>query len=593
VAGFAPQLALPSASDTASGQSHTTGAAARARPHRPDYRPGTTAFMADEDLARVDARMFALGDDDAAPPEVLAQIVDNMGEGEGEGEEEEMEQMVDPVLLSSVGKLGTFIPPTVTGKGSALAVVRTNEGVHVRLTLSVGASNSQLPPGLDLDDCGQCPFCLDKPKYGGAGTKRQKCELKQQEAAVAFDNRNPRVWCGLHMISEQELGAMREIQKLPLPEPITAALEEGPLPLVWAYKRKRRARTLPPAFVLMYYCEGRVELDRSHLAISRQRYFKNSRGDLGADPEKAAKARKPRSIRRPVLPASFEAFDPAPLAAVPMTPMSDPNLMWAPHGMQPAATCVYAQPVGGVSSPMYAQPPGYPPMMSVHPQPPMMQPAPYGGPPPPLYGGQPMMYDQPPPGMMYVPPPPPPLPPSSASHRGEQRASEQMMAGGMHQAPVGGGYYAPPDSYYTSLSMNDPGLAPPPQPGMHISTEHEQLEEADSWMQMESSDNPIDYAPPPPEPRSAKRKRPMKPVPPPPPPPPPQPEPAEPPVESDAMSNKTLELMLSRLQGQLPPQTYEKVISLVRDVQMRRMSLSRSEFLQHFQAICAGASKPQ
>ena len=58
------------------------------------------------------------------------------------------------------------------------------------------------------------------------------------------------------------------------------------------------------------------------------------------------------------------------------------------------------------------------------------------------------------------------------------------------------------------------------------------------------------------------------------------------------MSNKTLELMLSRLQGQLPPETYDKVINLVRDVQNRRMSLSRSEFLQHFQAICAqGAAK--
>jgi hypothetical protein len=55
------------------------------------------------------------------------------------------------------------------------------------------------------------------------------------------------------------------------------------------------------------------------------------------------------------------------------------------------------------------------------------------------------------------------------------------------------------------------------------------------------------------------------------------------------MSNKTLDVMLDRLKGQLPPQTYEKVIELVRDVQTRRMRLSRSEFLQHFQAICAGA----
>ena len=64
-------------------------------------------------------------------------------------------------------------------------------------------------------------------------------------------------------------------------------------------------------------------------------------------------------------------------------------------------------------------------------------------------------------------------------------------------------------------------------------------------------------------------------------------EPADPNGESNSMSNKTLDVMLSRLQGQLPPATYEKVINLVRDVQTRRMSLSRSEFLQHFQAICA------
>ena len=61
---------------------------------------------------------------------------------------------------------------------------------------------------------------------------------------------------------------------------------------------------------------------------------------------------------------------------------------------------------------------------------------------------------------------------------------------------------------------------------------------------------------------------------------------------SAAMSNKTLETMLGRLQGQLPAATYEQVINLVRKVQTRQMSLSRSEFLQHFQAICAGAPKP-
>jgi hypothetical protein len=50
--------------------------------------------------------------------------------------------------------------------------------------------------------------------------------------------------------------------------------------------------------------------------------------------------------------------------------------------------------------------------------------------------------------------------------------------------------------------------------------------------------------------------------------------------------------MLQRLQGQLPQHTYEQVLELVRDVQVRRRQLSRSEFLECFQAICAGAPQP-
>jgi len=56
------------------------------------------------------------------------------------------------------------------------------------------------------------------------------------------------------------------------------------------------------------------------------------------------------------------------------------------------------------------------------------------------------------------------------------------------------------------------------------------------------------------------------------------------------MSNSTLEGMLSRLQGQLPAATYDQVISLVRKLQTDPTSLNRSEFLQHFQAICDGGS---
>ena len=33
--------------------------------------------------------------------------------------------------------------------------------------------------GLEIKDCGECTFCLDKPRFGGKGTKRQKCINKK------------------------------------------------------------------------------------------------------------------------------------------------------------------------------------------------------------------------------------------------------------------------------------------------------------------------------------------------------------------------------------------------------------------------------
>ena len=36
-------------------------------------------------------------------------------------------------------------------------------------------------------DCGTCGNCLDKPKFGGPGTKKKPCKLKQLQLAMLVD----------------------------------------------------------------------------------------------------------------------------------------------------------------------------------------------------------------------------------------------------------------------------------------------------------------------------------------------------------------------------------------------------------------------
>ena len=524
------------------------------------------------------------GDGDAVP-DVLADIVDDV-EGDDDQQDDNYEGM-EEVEAHSVVEVPAFIPPQLPFISNENAV----QGFHVRLTLSVGAAGATIAPGLEIDDCGMCPFCLDKPKYGGPGTKRQKCELKQQEASFNVESSTPRIWGKLHLITAQEREHMLEIQKLPLPEPLVKAMEIGPLPLVWAYRRKRRARTLPPAYVLMYYCEERVPLDRTQLAVSRQRYFKNSRPDLANDGKPKARKARPRLRPNTITPAMQPAIAPAHASVhagwernAPHYAYDDgsgmvghPDGGYAPQYGQ-SGVVVYAQPAG---APMYpGAPPGY--MVGGPPGPPGSM-----YPPPPMYA-QPPMYAAPPPPPMYAPPPPPMAP--VAPRRGRKgRAVDQSGAG----PPVHAEYYPPPVDAYGYPTMG--GGLPPPTHMDHaqVPVAHEVVDdEPNSWIADPSGDEPAE------NPRAKKTKRggasrtvaaaaapsPAAAS---------APAPAAGDDDANAMSNKTLDLMLSRLQGQLPPATYEKVITLVRDVQCRRMSLSRSEFLQHFQAICAGKEQPR
>lgn len=41
-------------------------------------------------------------------------------------------------------------------------------------------------PGCTRDDCGKCNYCLDKPKFGGPGRKKQKCAVRICAHFVSF-----------------------------------------------------------------------------------------------------------------------------------------------------------------------------------------------------------------------------------------------------------------------------------------------------------------------------------------------------------------------------------------------------------------------
>mmetsp|Transcript_36417 Transcript_36417/g.88624 ORF Transcript_36417/g.88624 Transcript_36417/m.88624 type:complete len:1004 (-) Transcript_36417:115-3126(-) len=144
-------------------------------------------------------------------------------------------------------------------------------GFKVRLILTVSSILGTKIGDLQ-NDCGECQYCLDKPKYGGKGTKRQKCVRKrlppQSDANVLAATR---------VLSNREFNLLESFRnKLPPPE-LSSAAAQGPLPLVWGFRRARRARPLNPAYVLMYHCEGTVPFDCSFLKTSLEHRCLGSR----------------------------------------------------------------------------------------------------------------------------------------------------------------------------------------------------------------------------------------------------------------------------------------------------------------------------
>ncbi|EOD40248.1 hypothetical protein EMIHUDRAFT_260211, partial [Emiliania huxleyi CCMP1516] len=69
----------------------------------------------------------------------------------------------------------------------AIDVPASASVVRVRLVLTVartGVSAGSRPSA--SSDCDECVYCLDKPRLGGPGIKRQKCVLKGRPKAQVY-----------------------------------------------------------------------------------------------------------------------------------------------------------------------------------------------------------------------------------------------------------------------------------------------------------------------------------------------------------------------------------------------------------------------
>lgn len=79
---------------------------------------------------------------------------------------------VSSILGTKIGDLQVRKPKKICGLSSIQQCIL--EPAHN------ATCNSVFTSGLShQNDCGECLYCLDKPKYGGKGTKRQKCVRKR------------------------------------------------------------------------------------------------------------------------------------------------------------------------------------------------------------------------------------------------------------------------------------------------------------------------------------------------------------------------------------------------------------------------------
>jgi hypothetical protein len=148
--------------------------------------------------------------------------------------------------------------------------------VRLMLTVSSGGVGFS-PPGSVASDCGECQYCLDKPKFGGPGSKRKRCL-----ARCCLEPPGPaRVWGSLRVVTVQYLRELEAYASQDPPPELVEARAHGPIPLVWGLRRAPRARPLPPAYVLMYHCERHVQLDLSTLPLSLTQQWQGKGGRRG------------------------------------------------------------------------------------------------------------------------------------------------------------------------------------------------------------------------------------------------------------------------------------------------------------------------
>jgi CXXC zinc finger domain. len=132
---------------------------------------------------------------------------------------------------------------------------------RVKLALTVCKEGATV--GSQMDDCGECHFCLDKRKFGGPGTKRQKCVLKR----TVVPSGPTRVWSSMRVVSKQHLAQLELYSSQPPPAELVAAMEEAHagVPLVWGFpSRAPRAAAASRLTCSCTHCDndimGRPEL---------------------------------------------------------------------------------------------------------------------------------------------------------------------------------------------------------------------------------------------------------------------------------------------------------------------------------------------